>query len=44
MTGGSDWHDPDRGFELGSFFVTEEDVGGLLEAGGMSSVLPEGAK
>ena len=36
MTGGSDWHDPDRGDALGSFFVTEEDVGGLLEAGGVS--------
>jgi predicted metal-dependent phosphoesterase TrpH len=38
MSGGSDWHDPDRGDELGSFFVTEEDVGGLLEAGGFSGV------
>ena len=36
MTGGSDWHDPDRGYGLGSFYVTEDDVGGLLEAGGMS--------
>ncbi len=44
MTGGSDWHDPDRGLELGSFYVTEEDVGGLLEAGGMSTVNPEGEK
>ena len=33
MTGGSDWHDPDRG-SLGSFFVTEEQVGRLLEMGG----------
>lgn len=38
MTGGSDWHDPDRGDTLGSFFVTEEDVGGLLEAGGFSGI------
>ena len=34
MTGGSDWHDPDRWDPLGSFFVTEEDVGELIEAGG----------
>ena len=34
MTGGSDWHDPERGYPLGSFFVTEEDVGELIEAGG----------
>ena len=33
MTGGSDWHDPDRD-PLGSFFVTEEQVGRLIEAGG----------
>ena len=32
MTGGSDWHDPERG-PLGSFFVTEEEVGGLIAAG-----------
>ena len=44
MTGGSDWHDPDRGLALGSFYVTEEDVGGLLEAGGMSNVVSEGEK
>ena len=36
MTGGSDWHDGERGHALGTFFVTEEDVGELLEAGGMS--------
>ena len=35
MTGGSDWHAPDRGFELGDFFVTAEEVAGLLEEGGM---------
>ena len=32
MTGGSDWHDPERD-PLGSFFVTEEQVGRLIEAG-----------
>ncbi len=32
MTGGSDWHDPGRD-PLGSFFVTEEQVGRLIEAG-----------
>jgi len=36
MTGGSDWHDGERGHTLGTFFVTENDVGELLEAGGMS--------
>ena len=35
MTGGSDWHDPERGYTLGSFFVTEEEVGELIEAGGL---------
>ena len=35
MTGGSDWHTPDSGNALGDFFVTEEEVAGLLEAGGM---------
>jgi predicted metal-dependent phosphoesterase TrpH len=33
--GGSDWHGPDRGVELGDFFVTAEEVAGLLEEGGM---------
>jgi predicted metal-dependent phosphoesterase TrpH len=32
MTGGSDWHDPERD-SLGSFCVTEEQVGRLIEAG-----------
>ncbi len=27
MTGGSDWHDGERGQALGTFFVTEEEVG-----------------
>lgn len=35
VTGGSDWHGPDRGAELGDFFVTGEEVAGLLEEGGM---------
>lgn len=34
VTGGSDWHDPERGYPLGTFFVTEEEVGELIEAGG----------
>ena len=37
VTGGSDWHDRERGSPLGSFFVTEEDVEALLEMGGMSN-------
>ncbi len=36
VTGGSDWHDGERGHALGTFFVTEEDVRDFLEAGGMS--------
>jgi predicted metal-dependent phosphoesterase TrpH len=35
VSGGSDWHGPDRGVELGSFFVTAEEVAALLEEGGM---------
>jgi len=35
MSGGSDWHGPDRGIELGDFFVSSEEVAGLLEEGGM---------
>ena len=35
MTGGSDWHTPDGGAALGDFFVTEDEVASLLEAGGM---------
>ena len=35
MSGGSDWHGPDRGSELGDFFVTGEEVAALLEEGGM---------
>lgn len=35
MSGGSDWHGPDRSFDLGDFYVTAEEVSALLEAGGM---------
>jgi predicted metal-dependent phosphoesterase TrpH len=35
MSGGSDWHGPDRGVELGDFWVTSEEVAALLEEGGM---------
>jgi len=35
MSGGSDWHGPDRGFGLGDFFVSAEEVSALLEEGGM---------
>ncbi len=34
-SGGSDWHDPDRGLNLGDFFVTAEEVADLLEEGGI---------
>ena len=35
MSGGSDWHGPSNGVELGDFFVTAEEVAELLEAGGI---------
>lgn len=35
VSGGSDWHGPERGEPLGSFFVTGEEVAKLLEAGGL---------
>lgn len=35
VSGGSDWHDPARNDPLGSFFVTGEEVGRLLDAGGL---------
>ncbi len=44
MTGGSDWHVGERGLTLGTFFVTEEEVGGLLEVGGTSGGGAEGQK
>ena len=38
VTGGSDWHDPERGYSLGSFCVTEEEVAELMAIGGLSEV------
>jgi predicted metal-dependent phosphoesterase TrpH len=35
LSGGSDWHYPDRGIELGSFYVTAEEIAVLLEEGGI---------
>jgi predicted metal-dependent phosphoesterase TrpH len=35
VSGGSDWHTPDGGSVLGDFFVTADEVEGLLAAGGM---------
>ena len=35
MSGGSDWHDPERNDPLGDFWVTGGEVGRLLEAGGL---------
>ncbi len=35
LSGGSDWHDPEHGYPLGSFYVTQEEVGELIEAGGI---------
>jgi len=34
MSGGSDWHSPERGALLGDFAVTGKEVDGLLTAGG----------
>jgi len=34
VTGGSDWHGRESDAELGSFFVSEDDVSDFLEAGG----------
>lgn len=34
VTGGSDWHGPAAGSELGDFFVTGDQVASFLEAGG----------
>lgn len=34
-TGGSDWHGPDRGRELGEFYVTPDEVAEFLEEAGM---------
>ncbi|MDH5590830.1 MAG: PHP domain-containing protein [Gemmatimonadota bacterium] len=35
MSGGSDWHTPLSGQALGDFFVTADEVEGLLAAGGL---------
>ena len=35
VTGGSDWHGPEGGSQLGSFFVTGDEVADFLAAGGM---------
>ena len=34
-TGGSDWHGPDRGRDLGEFYVTSEEVDAFLDRGGI---------
>lgn len=34
-TGGSDWHGPDGGAQLGDFFVTSDEVATFLDAGGL---------
>ncbi len=35
VTGGSDWHGPERGRDLGGFFVTADEVGAFLDRGGI---------
>ena len=35
VSGGSDWHSPAGGTSLGDFYVTADEVEGLLAAGGM---------
>ena len=35
LTGGSDWHGPEGGRDLGDFYVTGEEVADFLAAGGM---------
>ena len=35
VTGGSDWHTPDAGSELGDFHVTGDELSRFLEEGGM---------
>ncbi len=34
-SGGSDWHTPDSGTSLGDFFVTADEIEGLLAVGGL---------
>jgi predicted metal-dependent phosphoesterase TrpH len=35
MSGGSDWHGPDQGSELGDFWVDGAEIEALLDAGGL---------
>ena len=35
VSGGSDWHGPESGHTLGDFFVSADEVSGLLEVGGL---------
>jgi predicted metal-dependent phosphoesterase TrpH len=35
MSGGSDWHNPDHGRALGDFYVSADEIEGLLHAGGL---------
>jgi 3',5'-nucleoside bisphosphate phosphatase len=35
LTGGSDWHSPEAGSELGDFHVSSDDIQPFLDAGGM---------
>jgi len=35
VSGGSDWHDPERNEPLGAFYVTEKDVQPLLDEGSL---------
>lgn len=35
VTGGSDWHGPEGGSELGDFFITAEDAADFLVVGGL---------
>ena len=37
VTGGSDWHGPERGSELGAFTVAGHEVAAFLAAGGMQA-------
>lgn len=34
VSGGSDWHGPEGGARLGDFYVSNDDIDGLLEVGG----------
>lgn len=34
VSGGSDWHGPEGGSQLGEFYVSSDDVRGLIEIGG----------